>query len=107
MTKEESFRYSIELWEWLTDNPLKEKREHPTLPVNKWSGECAFCEMDTTSICNECPMRNNWPGEEGLITLCHDSVFMDWDLKVGFSYDRSFFAAVLVEAFKKRFGEGV
>lgn len=103
MTRYKSFKYAIELWEWLIDNPDKEKWQHPTLPVIMWEASCSFCQVDTDH-CEECPMQYHWPSSEGPVVSCHDSAFRQWASQSEpiLAYDRSFLAAVLVEAFKER-----
>jgi len=105
MTEKESLQYSIELWEWLVDNPDKFKIDHPTLPVDKWELSCALCEFDE-GCCHKCPMLGHWPSSDGICdtcVTCDESAYFQWtDLWTNIEYDISFFAAVFVEAFKER-----
>ena len=123
MTKKEALEFSIELWEWLVDNPRKDKHHHPTLPTGNWSGSCPTCEyttkLDHRKDCDGCPMYRCWPSVLGPVKTClhtiynkqPETAFDKWSkLKnnKGFPvlcYDISFFAAVLVEAFKERLDE--
>ena len=109
MTKIKALELSIELWEWLTDNPDKEKDEHPTLPVDRWFLGCALCQYNPGSgSCGGCPMTGSWPSAYGICEDCGgDSAYEEWvDVESNlYPYDRSFLAAVLVEAFKERLAE--
>ena len=105
MTKIKALELSIELWEWLTDNPDKEKDEHPTLPVSDWLSDCALCQYNPDGGCNRCPMAGGWPSAYGTCENCGDSAYEEWTESNLYPYDRSFLAAVLVEAFKKRLAE--
>ena len=99
----EALELSIVLWEWLIDHPSAQKHDCPEVPARDWDGSCALCEY--SDICAECPMYTHWPSATRFNNVCGLSVYIKWWHHRAMDYDISFFAAVLVEAFKERLAE--
>lgn len=110
-TKIQALKDSIELWEWLADNPGESKTNfYGSFNIAEMKSYCPICEENETSMCNGCLMVNRWPLAEGdeLVDECCresegevESAFVQWD-----EYGRkSEPAMLLVEAFKKRLKE--
>lgn len=115
MTQVESLEWSIKLWLWLADNPGKKKIDSPYPEVCGWTGLCPLCqyvkELHNGDSCAECPMAGGWPSSQGTQPVCGGrySAYGNWerslDTRKGLKYDVSFFALVLVEAYKERLEE--
>ena len=116
MTAIESLELSIILWDWRIDNPNMHPSACPYVNTEGWVSNCALCEYDelmgNDDDCSCCPMNSKWPSSQGYHLLCNNNfyslgtsaynMFSDWDIP---TYDQAFFAAVLVEAFRKRLQE--
>lgn len=115
MNKTEAIYGSLILWDWLADNPGKEKKDCYLVTVSEWDEECACCEYaedhfrdeDTgkLDVCSLCPMRGHWPHSGGKHSHC-GRVYYQWVGCGGYfpnesMYDRSFFAAVIAEAMEE------
>ena len=71
------------LWNWLAENPDKEKRDWPEWKEN--GGEikratslcfaCDYVEHNCLSCC-ECPL--DWPFQKDLMKICSQSLFGVW-----------------------------
>lgn len=72
MTKKQAFKYTIQMWNWLSKNPNKFKldflKSHPKYPQNLQS-DCALCTYAAqqynklgkiTEMCDYCLLKNQW-----------------------------------------------
>ena len=70
---------TIKMWEWLRDNPYKDKKDyfkHYKLSTYYTRHECYLCyywqaqaeNLDEIFVCTECPLRNNLGG-------CHEAYY--------------------------------
>lgn len=110
MTDIEALEYSIEMWNWLVDNPDKGKEDLTYTGESKWWTSCSLCSYDELfrDDCEKCPMYKRWPGSSRLHGECQSktwTAFDEYDRGNHSLYDRAFFAMVLVEAFEKRLRE--
>lgn len=116
MTDIEALEWSIKLWNWLVDNPGKEKRESPFLEPLGWVGRCSLCEHVKEKhsriwliSCKNCLMYDRWPTPHGNTETCtRDGAYVSWTRHTAYrelNYDTSFFALILVEAFEERLKE--
>lgn len=69
LTKKRALKLTIELWQWLYDNPKSEKRYWLGWRKNKGRytavGDCFACEYAFRSLkkvgCDKCPLLQLWP----------------------------------------------
>ena len=64
LPKKKALQITADLWEWLEDNPKKEKEEWPEWKENgggipMMESECACCEYAQLE-CNRCPLIKLW-----------------------------------------------
>ncbi|KKN57573.1 hypothetical protein LCGC14_0561190 [marine sediment metagenome] len=75
LTKKKALEIAIELWEWIVDNPGKEKREWPEWKkYGNMVFYCPFCQYGMSAYhenCN-CPLSKEY-GD------CDDSAYGSWD----------------------------
>lgn len=121
MTKIQSLKFSIFLWNWLADHPKAYKVDYTHMDVYDWESACALCEYAAVMAvergketynfsCKDCLMLNHWPTPDGKTSYCGIGAYEDWEdagepflgAAAALEYDRSFFALVLVEAFEER-----
>ena len=67
MTDKQYVLEAIKMWEWLTDNPDKEKWDYPG---GHFECDCPLCEQagdacTNGSSCSTCLMFNRWPSSDG------------------------------------------
>ena len=93
--------HMIILWNWLADNPVQVKTDHPWLGVWAWRAGCSLCEysydVDKKRPCNVCPLVDRWPGPHGYTHSCGFSAYESWEQNLSSLYDREFFALILAE----------
>ena len=73
LTKRKALELTVELWDWLTNNPEKKKTDWPGWELNggkipKLLNDCPCCEYDDQHMthfddyCEHCPLLEYWPG---------------------------------------------
>lgn len=107
MTKRESLILSAMVWDWLVDYPNRPKVDCPIVDTTQWKVNCALCEYSSgkgKQMCDSCPMRGRWPGSAGVDEkdCCSSGSVYDMYCNCFItSYDRAFFALLMVEAFEE------
>ena len=73
------------LWNWLAENPDKNKADWPEWEKNgggvkRVQSNCFACEYveERNAYCDECPL--DWPFPEGMLHVCSNSLFGRWGL---------------------------
>ena len=79
LTKKKALSIAIVLWEWIVDNPGKEKHKWPGWAKYGWmSDDCPFCEYGSnhsnseTLACN-CPLDKKYGS-------CYSTSFGEWGI---------------------------
>jgi hypothetical protein len=70
MNKREALEKCIELWTWLANHPMRNKRDWPGWGVEYALNDCFFCEYSTSLGTNEC--SNCIGAMGGLWAHCQD-----------------------------------
>ena len=120
MTEKQALILSIYKYNWFVDNP--EETRYPNNNIDS----CALCTYDAKFLddCSRCPMFGIWPTTGDDSMECDSDEFSIWKMWGSFSmhpaiiatrrrrnipmitsYDRAFFALVLVEAFHDKLQE--
>ena len=78
-SKRETLELCIQMWDWLAENPRREKFEAVRiLNMPQLDTDCAACEYDSwkfyTPSCGSCPV---WE-YKGCSTMCMDEEYGDW-----------------------------
>ena len=91
LTKEEAIKRHRELWGWLAENPMKEKRAWPGWgEYEDINGGCFLCEyafeskkndFNGLSICDYCPVEFKETNGylKGTVDYCLGGLFSRWD----------------------------
>ena len=106
ITKKEALQYSVNLWFWYSNNLGSDYTQFPEYS-HKYTA-CALCEYDGQSEdsdgCTHCPMFGMWPTATGYTEECdeNDDAYSELYNKKLITYDKCFFALVILEAFQQQ-----
>ena len=82
LTARQALEIGLELWEWLEDNPSKEKHEWPGWEkYERMAADCPCCEYKDQQDSNDCgDCLIYWRLKLGLDNHCtyYDSPFLRW-----------------------------
>jgi len=109
LTKKRALFLCWKLWEWLGENPRKEKSQWPEWKANKGRVQktkkhCPCCEIGIESTgCHECPLKGYWSRYEGRGECeYYDSPYSKWGDESG-PKKRTKYARRIAAAAKRRY----
>jgi len=75
-------KLTMELWGWLKDNPLKDKKDYTEYNVDNYLSRCPCCDIyriieNNRRVCIGCPLKPNKikTDKTGINYYCHPSYY--------------------------------